>query len=105
MMEADFGLTSTELEELNSIIQSFHEIESAIIFGSRAKGTFKPGSDVDIAISGKKIDHSVVTRLSNQLNEETTFPYFFDILDLNTIKSEEMRTHIAQYGREIGHNK
>ncbi|WP_111640232.1 nucleotidyltransferase family protein [Marinomonas shanghaiensis] len=105
MMEADFGLTSTELEELNSIIQSFHEIESVMIFGSRAKGTYKPGSDVDIVISGNKLDHSVVARLSNQLNEETTFPYFFDILDLNTIKSEEMLAHIAQYGRKIELNK
>lgn len=104
MIEADFGLTSAELEELDSIIQSFQEIESAMIFGSRAKGTFKSGSDIDIVISGKKVDHSVVIRLSNQLNEETTLPYFFDILDLHTIQSEEMLTHIAQYGRKIGYN-
>lgn len=103
MMEADFGLTPAEIEELDSIIQSFQEIESAMIFGSRAKGTFKSGSDIDIVISGKKVDHSVVIRLSNQLNEETTFPYFFDILDLHTIQSEEMLTHIAQYGRKIGY--
>ncbi|RBP83286.1 nucleotidyltransferase domain-containing protein [Marinomonas rhizomae] len=104
MIEADFGLTSAELEELDNIIQSFQEIESAMIFGSRAKGTFKSGSDIDIVISGKKVDHSVVIRLSNQLNEETTFPYFFDILDLDTIKSEAMLAHIAQYGRKIGNN-
>jgi len=56
--------TATRHEDLDNIIttlQQFSEIEKAVIFGSRVKGNYKPGSDVDIAIWGNDISFSTLS--------------------------------------------
>ena len=71
------------------------------LFGSRAKGTYKAGSDIDIAIKGSNIDHKLVMALSTRLNEETTMPYFFDIVHYDGITDPELRAHIDRVGKQI----
>lgn len=51
----DFGLSTADLGEIIKVLHSFPEVKQAILFGSRAKGTYKRGSDVDIALQGKDI--------------------------------------------------
>lgn len=43
-----FGLKSSDLDYIINTIKKFPQIKKAVIFGSRAKGNFKPGSDIDI---------------------------------------------------------
>jgi predicted nucleotidyltransferase len=74
------------------------EVDEAWVFGSRAKGTHKPGSDVDLAIGGPRVDFAVVSRLRYRLNEETQLPYSFDVVDRSTIQSQELRDHIERVG-------
>jgi len=85
----DFGLRQQDLDEIIRILQRFSVIEEAIIFGSRAKGNFKKGSDIDLAVRGKGIDHEVVASLSFLLNEESATPYFFDIVHFEEISEKE----------------
>lgn len=59
----NFGLRDEDLDNIIATIQQFSEIEKAAIFGSRAKGNYKPGSDVDIAIWGNDISFSTLSRL------------------------------------------
>lgn len=73
-------------------------IEELVLFGSRAMGNYKPGSDVDLAVKGENVDRSSIRRLSDCLNEELPLPYFFDVLDYNTIENEALKTHIDRYG-------
>ncbi len=47
-----FGLSDKHLEEIIAVISSFAEVNESLIFGSRAIGNFKKGSDVDIVIKG-----------------------------------------------------
>ena len=72
-----YGLTERDLAHILSALRQFPQIEQALIFGSRAKGTCKTGSDVDLAIKGKAITYQDVTRLSDLLNERFPLPYFF----------------------------
>lgn len=97
----DFGLQQQDLTEIIRILQRFSVVEKAIIFGSRAKGNFKKGSDVDIAVTGKGIDHEVVASLSFLLNEESATPYFFDIVHFEEISEKELLAHINRVGRCI----
>ncbi len=89
-----FGLTEKELQELKQIIGNNH-IEKAIIFGSRAKGNFLPGSDVDIAVIGNE------RKLSDALNEESHLVYYFDVVNLEKIENENLKEHIKRVGKEI----
>ena len=93
----DFGLSDKAWQELELIFKSFHSLEKVILFGSRAKGTHKMGSDVDLAIQGCEVDTSVLLRLQGAL-EASSLPYFFDVIQLDKIDSPELLEHIRECG-------
>ncbi|GAB6171644.1 nucleotidyltransferase domain-containing protein [Paradesulfitobacterium aromaticivorans] len=94
----NFDLREEDLTFMVNAMRRFDEIEKAAIFGSRAKGTNKPGSDVDIAIWGKDITFSTLSRLRAMLEEESPMPYFFDIVDYLHLTHEELKNHIDRVG-------
>ncbi len=94
-----YGLLPRDIDEILQALGQFPAIDEAILFGSRAKGNFKPGSDVDIAIKGKAIDHSCVTAFSFFLNEESLLPYFFDVVHYEGITELELVQHIDRVGK------
>lgn len=74
-------------------ISKFNEIEKVIIFGSRAVGNYKKGSDVDLAIVGTDVNKKIIRDLNEELNENYPLPYYFDLLNLN-----ELIKHIKDFG-------
>ena len=97
----DFGLQSDDLGEIVKIFQQCPAVEEAVIFGSRAKGNYRKGSDIDIAIKGKDIGYDDVTSLSFALNEDSNMPYYFDIVYFETISETALIDHINRVGRRI----
>ena len=100
-MRNKFGLLDKDLETILSVLNQHSKVEKAIIFGSRAKGNFKNGSDVDIALQGEDLDFDTVSQISYSLNEETNMPYKFDILNYHSIKEPALIEHINRIGIEI----
>lgn len=78
--------------------KKFPDIEKVVLFGSRALGNFKPGSDVDLMISGAQVNPSIVTKLFGLLNDEVSVPFKFDLALDNQQLSPELRAHIDQHG-------
>ena len=95
----NYGLTDEDLKRMKAALKKVEEIDKAIIFGSRALGTFEKGSDVDIALKGKNLTSNIVSQLHYELEEESTLPYFFDIIDYGGIKEPELIEHIDRYGK------
>lgn len=95
------GLSLLEIRVIRSALKRFPEIEKAVLFGSRAKGNFKPGSDVDIAIEGVAITHECINKLPGILNKESALPYFFDIVHYDIITETKLREHIDRVGKII----
>ena len=95
------GLLEKDLEYIREAISKYRQIEKVILFGSRAMGNYKNGSDVDLALVGDKLTRSVVQELSEALNEEYPLPYFFDVLDYGEIKNTELKEHIDNFGKCI----
>ncbi len=93
-----FGLKGNDLESIIAVLQQHDDVEEAIIFGSRAKGNFKNGSDVDIVLKGSGISHGVVRNIGYLLNEETQMPYKFDIINYHTIANAGLREHVTRVG-------
>ena len=85
-MKNKLGLLESDLMEISAVLEKFPNIEKAIIFGSRAKGNFKNGSDVDLALKGNQLKLEIVHEVSLLLNEETNMPYQFDVLSYFDIK-------------------
>lgn len=96
-----FGLIERDIEYIVKAMKQFSEIEKAIIFGSRAMGNYKKGSDVDIAIVGEGINSKTLYKLDDYLNEVYPLPYFFDILQYSSITNENLKNHIDSKGKII----
>ena len=100
-MKNKFGLLNADVEKIISAIKKQPKVQSALIFGSRAKGNFKPGSDVDLVLKGNELDFGIVNQISYWLNEETSMPYKFDVLDYKSISETDLVEHIDRVGIEI----
>jgi predicted nucleotidyltransferase len=100
-MHSDLGLRESDLKIILDLLQSEKAVEQAIVFGSRAKGNYRNGSDVDIALKGKNLDFRIVSHLSYLLNEETPLPYRFDLLNYQTLNNDALKEHIDRVGKEI----
>ncbi len=73
------------------------KINRIILFGSRAKGSYATGSDIDLALSGENLNTNDILDLSNEL-EELELPYKFDLVILERIKEQDLLEHIFRAG-------
>lgn len=94
-MKNNFGIEQRTINELISYFKTKQDIEKVIIFGSRAKGTFSKGSDIDFAILTQ--NHEQFYKISAELDELPT-PYKFDVIDYQTLSHEEMKNSIDSEG-------
>jgi uncharacterized protein len=92
------GLLDRDILMIRDAASNFPEIHRLILFGSRAKGTHKTGSDVDLAIQGKGVTYDTAVRLADLLNEEKPLPYYFDVLNYHTITESALTEHIDRVG-------
>jgi predicted nucleotidyltransferase len=95
------GLSEAELQTLRTVFARFPQIEEVILFGSRAQGTHRPSSDIDLAIKGRDITLNTLAKLRFVLEEETNLPYFFDVVVYEKIENEEFKKAVNMNGRTI----
>jgi predicted nucleotidyltransferase len=95
-----YGLTNKEFTTLQALFAANSHIEQVILYGSRAKGNYKPFSDVDIVLVGDALSRTDINRLYASI-DESSLPYKFDISLLTSLKSEELIAHIARVGITI----
>lgn len=100
-MSEAFGLSEQDLSIIRSVLSHNPRIRSALLFGSRAKGTFRRGSDVDLALIGDGLSREDILDTSLALNEETPLPYRFDVVDRGRIESQELAEHIDRIGQKL----
>lgn len=100
-MHEEYGLLSSDMKQLTESFKKYQQIEKVILFGSRALGNYKKGSDIDLAIFGTKADFETTNRLSGLLNEKLPIPYFIDVLNFNSIENTELKQHILNEGKII----
>lgn len=91
-----FGLTKRNLRTIRNILQQFHQVREVYIFGSRAMGTFKPGSDLDLAVMND-IDHKSVIELHAAF-EESDLPFRVDVLAYWSVTNPDIKSHIDRVG-------
>ena len=103
MKAKQFGLRESDLKSIVKVLSQFDTINEAVLFGSRAKGNYKQGSDVDIALKGD-IDIRTVAKVSYLLNQESLMPYRFDIVNYAGIKHQALKDHIDRVGVTIYQN-
>ncbi len=96
-----YGLAPGDIEKIRAVFKKFPAIESVLIYGSRAKGTYRTGSDIDLTI---KTDGTETDRLLFdviQAIDDLDLIYLFDISLLADIKNRDLLDHIDRVGGEF----
>ena len=92
-----FGLENNIIEQVNSIFVKYSEVEKAIIYGSRAKGNYKAGSDIDLSLYGAGLMLSLIYAIELEI-DDLLLPYTFDISIFNQISNPDLVEHINRVG-------
>lgn len=95
-----YGLSEFQFEQIVKVFASHKEIDEVILYGSRAKGTQKPYSDIDITIVGNNIDLSLLQKIEIEL-DDLMLPFKFDVSIYKNIENTELQEHIKRVGKVI----
>lgn len=91
------GLTDRTVVQIHEVLARFPEVEKALIYGSRAKGNYKPGSDIDLTLLGVGVTQKILGQIQDDL-DEGLLPYRFDISIFSQITHADLRQHIQRVG-------
>ena len=85
------------MQRIQGVLIHFPEVSSAVLFGSRAKGTARLGSDIDLALYGEGIDWRVLSRIEDEL-DDLLLPYSFSLLHHDNRTDSDVAAQIARVG-------
>ena len=94
-----FGLSENVITSICGVLSKHPEIEEAVIYGSRAKGNYRPGSDIDMAFKGN-VGLAELNRISMEL-DDLLLPYTFDLAIYAHIENRELLEHIERAGKTL----
>ncbi len=95
-----FGLSPDVIRNIKKEFSKFPQIEKVILYGSRAKGNYKDGSDIDVTLIGKNLNLKTVYALEEFL-EALYLPYSFDISIFTQIDNDDLIEHILNVGKDF----
>jgi predicted nucleotidyltransferase len=98
MTTAEFGLPPATLDAVRHILAHVPAVQKAVIYGSRAKGTHRPGSDIDLTLFGDLLDLDTLGQIATRL-EESPIPYQVDLSIFKLIDHAALRDHIERVGQ------
>ena len=93
-----FGLSESVIKELHDVFRRYSNIEKVLIFGSRAKGSYRTGSDIDLAIVGENIDYKQLLDIQCAI-EDLELLYTIDLLNYQQKKGAPIGDHIDRGGQ------
>lgn len=92
-----FGLKEKHIEAINSVFRKHSEIDKAILYGSRAKGNYRNGSDIDLSLIGKNLTMSQLFKIETEL-DDLLLPYKIDLSIYRKIENSDLVDHINRVG-------
>ncbi len=95
-----YGLKDKTLKDLATVFSHYREVETAILYGSRAKGTYKPTSDIDITLTGNRLQLSLKYKIAQEL-DDLFLPYTIDLSLFEKINNSNIKKEIETYGKII----
>jgi predicted nucleotidyltransferase len=94
---ASLGLSQTTLGKLNDVFKLHSAINSVLIYGSRAKGNYRVGSDIDLTIKGGVMDFAELMQIEDQI-DDLFLPYTVDLSQYDQLTNVDLIEHIDRVG-------
>jgi len=95
---AFFGLPESTVVKMNEVFSHYSNIDKVVVYGSRAKGNFRPGSDIDLTLFSDQFSEEDLNRLKQDLDDLNT-PYLIDLSIFSNLSSPELIDHIERVGQ------
>lgn len=94
----NFGLSDGTIDKINQVFAIFSEIDQVVLYGSRAKGNFRPGSDIDLVMIGATLDRQTCAVIAEKL-DGLLLPYSIDLSVFHLLKHAALEAHIERVGK------
>ncbi len=91
------GLSDATVAKILGVFTRFHAVERAVLYGSRARGNFKPGSDIDLTLFGEALTSDICWQIESEL-DDLLLPYTIDLSVFDELTNAELREHIEREG-------
>lgn len=96
-MSTHFGLPTEVIKKIKSVFSNYPKIQKCIIYGSRAKGNFKPGSDIDLTLEAPNMSLTELMKIEAEI-DDLLLPYKVDLSLKHQIDSPDLLEHISRVG-------
>ena len=94
----EFGLSDWTMDDLRSVFRQHPKVRKVILFGSRAKGNYRTGSDIDLALVGSDVDHEEMLHIYNDI-DDLGLLYKVDLLHYEEKQGTPIGEHIDRVGK------
>jgi predicted nucleotidyltransferase len=92
-----YGLPQSAIQKINAVLSHYPRVEKAVLYGSRAKGNYKNGSDIDLTLHGTELSLNVIYKILDDI-DELLLPYTVDLSIFKDISDPEVIEHIQRVG-------
>lgn len=98
MTAQSYGLSEQDVQSIQAVFRKFPNVAEAILYGSRAKGSYRHGSDIDLTLIGSQLTHDNLLDIEIAL-DGLLLPYKFDLSLHHHLDNAELLNHIARVGK------
>jgi predicted nucleotidyltransferase len=98
MMLENTGLTQDDVQSIQEALRLFSKVSEAVLYGSRAKGNYRPGSDIDLTLRGDDLSHQDLLDIELAL-DDLLLPYKIDLSLHHQLDNPQLIDHIARVGK------
>ena len=95
-----YGLPEHTIDKMCAVFAQHPEVERVVLYGSRAKGNYKPGSDIDLTLLGANLTRQNCTVIDDEL-DELLLPYSIDLSVFAALQHPELEAHIERVGQVL----
>ncbi|MBI2748249.1 MAG: nucleotidyltransferase domain-containing protein [Burkholderiales bacterium] len=95
-----YGLPEHMVEKMCAVFARHPEVERVVLYGSRAKGNYKPGSDIDLTLFGAGLTRQLCAAIDDEL-DDLLLPYSIDLSVFTELKHPELEAHIERVGQVL----
>jgi predicted nucleotidyltransferase len=92
-----FGLEEQTIHKIQQALAHYPLIDKAVLYGSRAKGTNKKGSDIDLCLFGESLNQKILYQVETTL-DDLYLPYTFDLCAYQSLSNNDLKEHIDRVG-------
>lgn len=97
-MTPRFGLKETTIQKICGVFTKFPQVDQATLYGSRAKGNYKNGSDIDLTLrGGPDLTQHVMYQIATEL-DDLLLPYTIDLSIFAQLTDPDFIEHIQRVG-------